>query len=218
MSETNETSPKSIERTYSSRTGLGLVGIALILPVLSGAVLFFVTSFWLVLGISAATVIASGAFVAIDARRLGNVDLEGRVRESAGFLFVGMCLLWIVVFPIAFFRRRHFGGPNLGFLSVVVAAFFVGGPFLYSVLIPPRLPSCRSLEVAKLLEQVIRSTTVGATTKSIDGHRELSCDPDVNVRQGECVAHTDADDIQVKFVVEWQDRNKGLFQVRIVTE
>ena len=90
---------------------------------------------------------------------------------------------------------------------------------LFQVRIPPAdLPSCTSVEVAKLLDQVIRSTTDGITLKSIDGHRELSYDRDANVRHGECVAHTDAGDIQVKFVVEWQDRDKDLFQVRIIGE
>ncbi|MEK6261333.1 MAG: hypothetical protein AABP62_22255 [Planctomycetota bacterium] len=215
MSDVDAANIEAAEQSVESRTNPGLVSIALILPVLSAVMLFFVTSFSLALGISVATVVTSAALVAIDASRLGKVDLKGKVRESAGLLFIGMCLFWIVVYPLAFFRRRSFGGPNLGFVALVVAAFFAGGPFLGSLLIPPRLPSCSSSEVARLLEQVIRTTPVGANLKSMDGHRELSYDRDSNVRHGECVAHTNAGDIPVKFTVEWQDRNKGLFQVRI---
>jgi hypothetical protein len=217
MSEADEKHTESAELPPSPQSGVGLVAVALILPVLTGAILFFVTSFGLALGISAATVIASATLVAVDARRLGNVDLKGRVRESAGLLFVAMCLLWIVVYPLAFFRRRHFCGPNLAIPAVLVAVFFAVGPSLYYVFVPAGLPSCTSPEVVQLLDQVIRSTPVGANLKSIDGHRELSYDRDANVRHGECVAHTDAGEIPVKFIVEWQDRNKGLFQVRTVT-
>ena len=67
-----------------------------------------------------------------------------------------------------------------------------------------------------VLEQVVRSQPVGAATKSIDGHRELRFDPDANVRHGECIAHTETGDIPIHFIVEWQDREKGLFQVRTV--
>ena len=84
------------------------------------------------------------------------------------------------------------------------------------MLIPRRLPECSSTEVVQVLEQVIRSMPVGATTNSIDGHREVSFDRDANVRHGECFAHTQTGDISVKYMVEWQDRDKGLFRVRTV--
>ena len=215
MSDVENTMIESMEPAEPPRSGLGLVGVALILPLLSGVLLCFVRSYFVGLGVGAATVVATAALVAIDASRLGQLDLKGRRRESAGLLFVGMCLLWIVVYPAAFFRRSAFSSPNLGFLALFVAAFFVGAPFVGSMVIPARLPSCTSSEVTQLLEQVIRSTPVGATATSIDGHRELSYDGSENVRHGECVVHTDSGDTSVKFSVEWLDREKGLFQVRM---
>ncbi len=215
MSDTDAINIESTELSARPSVGLGLVIISLILPVAAVVPLLFVTSFHVALGIGAATVIVSSALVAIDASRLGKVDLKGRQRETAGVLFVGMCLLWIFVYPMAFFRRRDFASPNLGFVALFVAVFFVGGPFVGSLVIPVRLPSCSSKEVVQLLEQIIRSTPVGATAKSIDGHQELSYDSIANVRHGECVAHTDSGDIPVKFIVEWQDRKKNLFQVRL---
>jgi hypothetical protein len=216
MPDVDATYTEPMQPPVKPRLGLGLVGLALIMPVLSAILLCFVTSFPIALGISAATVIATAALVSIDASRLGQVDLKGRKRESAGLLFVGMCLLWIVVYPVAFFRRNAFGSPNLSFVALFVAAFFIGAPFLASMVIPVRLPSCTSAEVKQVLEQIIRSTPVGATTRSIESHRELSYDRNANVRHGECVAHTDSGDIPVKFIVEWQDREKGLFQVQIL--
>jgi hypothetical protein len=218
MSEPDENRTECTEPPSPSCTGVGLVAVALMLPALAGAILFFVTSFGLALGISATTVIGSATLVAIDARRLGRVDLKGRVRESAGLLFVGMCLMWIVVYPLAFYRRRHFSGPNLAIPAVLVAVFFGVGPLLYSVLVTPGLPSCTSREVVQLLDQVIQSMPVGATVKSVDGHRELNFDREASVRHGHCVLHTDAGDIDVKYLVEWQDREKGLFAVRTLDE
>ena len=215
MSNVNTDTIHATSEHVVPQASLGFVGTALLVPVIGGTVLFFVKSFGLALAISAATVVTSAALVAIDASRLGRVDKNGKKRESAAMLFIGMCLMWIVVYPIAFFRRRSFGGPNLGFVSMIVAAFFLGGPILGSLLIPHGLPSCMSPEVTTLLDQVIRNTPVGAHLKSIDSHRELAYDRDADIRQGECVAHTDAGDIPIKFNVEWQDRKKGLFLIRI---
>lgn len=120
MSASDENRTESPAPPRSGRLGVGLVAVALILPVLAGVVLLFVASFGLALAISAATVLVSSILVAIDARRLGNVDLMGRQRESAGVLFLGMCLLWIIVYPLAFFRRRHFGGPNLAIPAILL--------------------------------------------------------------------------------------------------
>ena len=94
------------------------------------------------------------------------------------------------------------------------------GQFAVRVLVAPtaHLPSCTSPEVVQLLEQVIRGTPVGASAKSIDGHQELSYDRDAGVRHGQCVVHTDGDDVNVKYLVEWLDRDKGHFLLRILDD
>lgn len=216
MSESGESGIPPVEQPAAARSGIGLAVIALILPVVAGTVLFFVKSFWLNLGISAATVLTTSVLVAIDARRLGNVDSNGKSRESPLLLFAGMCLLWIIVYPLAFFRRKHFGGPNLGVWSIAVVLFFGGGPLLYALLVPAELPSCTSSVVAQLLEQTIRGLPIGDRIRSVDSYREVRYDETVDTRHGECVAHTETGDIPVKFAVEWLDRKAGKFQVRIL--
>lgn len=67
----------------------------------------------------------------------------------------------------------------------------------------------------QILETVIRSTPIGATAGRIEGHREVRYDPIAKVRHGQCVIHTDSEDILVPFIVEWQDAEKGVFQVRV---
>jgi hypothetical protein len=43
-----------------------------------------------------------------------------------------MLFLWIVCYPVIYFRRRHFGRPNLGPLAFLVAVFFVALWFNYN--------------------------------------------------------------------------------------
>ena len=192
----------------------GLVAAALVLPVLAGVALMVITSVGPAIAVSAATVLATSILVALDARRLGRVDLKGKRRESAGALLLVMCALWILAYPIAFFRRRHFGGPNLTVPAVLVALFFLGGPILRSVLLPPPLPTCDSGDVVKLVDQVIRTTALGTKAKSIDGHREIRYDSAAGVRHGECVVHSEGPDVVVQFLVKWRDREKAIFEVR----
>src|SRR5436190_9781470 len=132
-----------------SQGGLGLPAVAaLALPVVTGCMLVVITWPGWAFAIAGVNVVGSSLLMAKDAVNLGRTDRKGRKRESAGLLFVGMVLLWIVVYPLVFFRRRHFAGPNLGILAVLAALFFVGAPFLQPVLLPliarPHLPACDS--------------------------------------------------------------------------
>ena len=109
--------------------------------------------------------------------------------------------------------RRTFRNAVLSVAGIVtLLVWAVALPNIASM-VPP--PSCTDTEVVKLLERVIRSTLVGSKLESVDRHREISFDADANVRHGECVAHTAAGDIPVKYVVEWQDVDNAMFRVRI---
>ena len=207
-----EVSPMETPHPQEMETEIGFAIASLGVPLLSGCILLFVTSFAPILAISVVTVIVSSALLAIDAGRLGNIDLKGRKRESALWLLLSM---WIIGYPFAFFRRKHFGGPNLGIPSILIALFFVGAPILRAILVPPSLPACNSREVVQLLEQVIRSNPTGAKARSVDGHREVSYDKSMDRRLGQCVMHTDVADIVINFLVQWRDRDKGQFEIQI---
>jgi hypothetical protein len=207
-------------RLAPDREGIGLVAAALILPVFAGTVLFFVNSTALALVIGMVTVITSAGLVAIDARRLGNIDLNGRVREvagseAAGILFAGMVIMWIVVYPIAFFRRRHFARPNLTLPAVAVSVFFGLGPILYSIHVTHGPPPCASSKVTDLVEKAIHESSVGVLVNSIDGYREFSHDRDVGVRHCRCVVHTDSVDYEADYSVRWYDRDSWQFAVEV---
>jgi len=68
MSEVDASNNEATEHSASRQSTLGLVSVALVLPVFSGVLLFFVTSIPLARGISAVTVVATAVLVAIDAK------------------------------------------------------------------------------------------------------------------------------------------------------
>jgi hypothetical protein len=193
----------------------GLAGVALVVPVVAGAALFFITSFNVSLGIGVATVIVTSILLSADASRLGRTDSTGRDAGGPVGLFIGMCLLWIIGFPLAFYRRSRFVKPNLTVPAIAVALFFVGGPLLYGLLVPPDLPTCTSAEVVQVLDQILRQSSLGPTVRSVDGFHELSFDREANERHGRCVVHTGAGDVEVNYIVHWLDRGKRQFEVRI---
>jgi hypothetical protein len=89
--------------------GETLAVMALLLPVLAIAVTFawHFNSLGIELAIGWGTVAVTALLVAIDAAFLGRVDLGGTERAGPIALFFGMCFLWILGYPVAFFRDIH---------------------------------------------------------------------------------------------------------------
>jgi hypothetical protein len=206
-----------VRRTGHSET---LAVAALILPLLGlGLMLAFRSDSWAVqMGLSCGTLFLTAVLLTIDAAMLGTTDLKGTRRASAGALFAGMILLWIVCYPVAYFRRRHFGRPNLGPLAILVALFFVAVPIVqdflrFGVLGGP--PSCTSSEVVSMVNDLIRKSAMGLTVQSISGHKEISYDAKNEVRKGECQVKTQTETIRVTYSVKMINRLNGTFQVII---
>jgi hypothetical protein len=214
MSAGEENLTESPATPRTARADIGLAAAALILPVLAGILLFFVTSFVPAFAVSTATVLITAILLAIDAHRLPKVNPTAVNPDSPWLLFFGMILLWIAFYPYTFFRRKRFGGPNLTIPSILVALFFLLGPLARTLLVPPGLPACTSPEVVQVLDRAIHQIPLGTQVKSIDGHREISYDRANDRRRGECVLHTGAEDIVVEFVVGWRDRARAEFEVR----
>jgi hypothetical protein len=79
----------------------------------------------------------------------------------------------------------------------------------------PPLPACTSKEVTSIVEQLIRGPQMALAATSIDGYQEISFDPSAQRRIGRCRVHTDEETILVDFVVEWLDRRRAQFAVRV---
>ena len=217
MSDVDSGFVESAATTPFARRGVALAIAALLVPVVAGVGLCFVTSPTSAFAASGAAVLVSALLLAIDAKRLGRIDLLGRQRESAIVLFLGMLALWIVVYPLVYFRRRHFGGPHLGVPAIVVALFLPLAPVLHAVLMPRTLPTCTSRDVVQLLEQSVQSLPLPGPIVSIDSHREIGFDPVAQRRRGRCVVHTDGQDVTVEYVVQWIDRDSGQYSVQAVS-
>src|SRR5262249_2534208 len=144
------------------------------------------------LGLVIGTIVITAILLAIDAAAMGKIDLEGKPREGAVAVLVGVLLLWIVFYPASFFRRRHFGRPNLGILALVVVVIFAGGPVVGKLLdlgiLPGGAPpSCTSPEVIRLLDETLRKSLAGPSIKSIHGHKEVQYDRANGLRKGQCL-------------------------------
>lgn len=89
-----------------ARAGLPLAILALLIPIATGIAWLLGWGGSRMWEVSIATVLVSAILVTWDAARLGSRDRSGVEREPAGLLFVGMLAFWIIVYPIAYFRRR----------------------------------------------------------------------------------------------------------------
>lgn len=125
------------------RAGLGLPLAALIIPLVAASInlvpLFapplryhvswpdngFIVTWSDISFINWAVVITTAILMAVDANHLGPVDRHGVTRMSGTGLGILIFIIWIVFYPYAFFRRRHFAKPELAFAGLVVTLLFV---------------------------------------------------------------------------------------------
>jgi hypothetical protein len=208
----------SIRRSDHGET---LAVLALLLPLVAQGVMLAgrFDSWGIEIALSWGAVIVTALLLAVDAALLGSTDLHGTRRASPGALFVGMIALWILCYPVAFFRRRHFGRPNLGPLAILVAVFFVAAPFAHQFMafgvVGSGPPTCTSREVVALVDDLIRTSSIGPSVQSISGHRELSYDSVNQIRKGQCLVKTRTETITARYTVKMLNRASGTFQVEI---
>lgn len=201
------------------KKGIILPVIALILPVFAGFSFVIANqSFETVAVLSACVVVTTSILMLCDALINCSNDGQGKRRNYVSYLvFLIMCFFWFLGYPLAFFRRRHFGGPGLGIPSVLVVLFFLGFPLVASYITgtKPRLPSCDSTEVIELLERIISSSAIGQKKPVLHGYQTVAYDNIIDRSTGKFFVNNGINEVEIRFFVEWLDRNKGKFQVRI---
>jgi hypothetical protein len=204
-----------------SGPGETLAVLALLLPLAAQglALACNIDSLGIGMALSWGTVVVTALLLAVDAAYLGTIDLKGTQRSIPGALFFGILLFWIICYPVAFFRRRHFGRPNLGPLAVLVAGFFVGAPVLYNFtrfgVAGEGVPTCTSREVTGMVDDIIRKSPMGPSVQSISGHREIRYDSVNQTRKGQCLLKTPTETITVTYSVKVLNRTNGTFQVEV---
>ncbi|MCO6431026.1 MAG: hypothetical protein J5J00_09210 [Deltaproteobacteria bacterium] len=216
MTNTIRDSGESQSSLNWSTQRLELVSLALILPLIAALLIIITESNTWTVAISATLVVATALLISIDAKFLGRKDRSNRLAEKPYILFIGLVLVWVLVYPLAFFRRARFGAPNLaapGLLSLIV---FMGGPSLYFRHFGYPLPSATSSEVVKAVNDYIRSNFKGVSIRSIGNYQEVSFDPNKQARRGSCVIKTKEAEVAAIYEISWHDRSKGLFQVTVM--
>ena len=200
--------------------GENLAVLALLLPVVAqGLALACQFDFPIQMAISVGTVVLTAVLLAVDAAFLGRIDFDGTERANPGAIFLGICLLWIVCYPVVFFRRRHFGRPNLGPLALLVALFFLAGPYLSNFarfgIVGSGVPLCTSKEVKTMVGDLIRTSPIGAAVQSIDQFQETNFDDFTLTRKGECRLNMQNGAVTATFTVKVVNSRTGAYQVEI---
>ena len=191
---------------------------ALVLPLVAQSLAVALDSRPVATALRFGTVLVTAILLTVDAALLGTVDRRGRRRSSPVALFLGIVLLWVVCYPLVFFRRRHFGRPNLAPLALPVAGFFTCLPLLHEFSRPGtfgEVPTCTSREVVRMVDELLRADPRGASVQSVTGHREISYDPVNQTRKGQCLVRTRTETVTVGYTVRAVDRRAGTFQVEI---
>lgn len=209
--------PVEVEEGPSQpRPGDGLAVTALLLPLVAGVLEpFLPSSNFSVLLVSFAVVLSTAILLAADVRRLRQWDMVRGRSSSPELTFIGVLLLWIVFFPMAFFERRKFGGPNLGPASIgsIIGSLLL--PFVVLNLQEPQLPACDDPEIMQLVDQLARSEFVGSHVDVSIAHREVLFDAENQVRHGTCVIRIDSKPISIPYRIMWKDSSQQMCVVNL---
>ena len=201
----------------NEKNGIVLPVIALILPVFFGiSFAIFNQAVEVARVMGYALVIVTTVLMAWDSFNLGETDVHGKKRTNTLFLTL-MLLLWPLGFVLAFFRRRHFGGPNLGIPAFLVILFLCGFPVCVSVINSnkPSLPTCDGLEVVNILVNYISSLPIGQKKPILHSYQMVNYNSITDCKRGKFFIKNENVEHEIYFVVEWLNRNEGKYQVRV---
>ncbi len=141
---------EQIKHEKQEREGLGY--ILLLIPIVSSILMYFWVgnmvmlqnpgSFLNLLGIG--TIILTAVLASVEASQLG-FGKGAKKESSPAAIFLGMVLLWIIVFPYYLYARSKKGKKNLIFGGIIVALIFVAIYVLMSSAINSQLDNIRNL-------------------------------------------------------------------------
>jgi hypothetical protein len=206
----------SEEEPAQPRPGDGLAVTALLMPLAMGTLQpFFLPSLNATLAVTFAMVLNTATLLAADVSRLRRWDKVKGYSSSPALTFMGVLLLWIIFYPLAFFERRKFGCPNFGPASIGSAVASLLLPFVILELRGPQLPACDNKEIIQLVDQLIRTEFPDARVDGSIAHREVQFDSENQVRTGTCVVRIDSKPISIPYRILWQDNSQRLCIVNL---
>jgi hypothetical protein len=99
--------------------------------------------------IGIATIIATATMAAVEAQKLGfgqKKAVTGKVSETGPIgYFLGMVLLWIVVYPLYLYQRSKKGKKNLVVGGILIAIIFAGSWYMLGTAINSRINEIRGI-------------------------------------------------------------------------
>jgi hypothetical protein len=220
-----EVTPAWREVRLKRGPGESLAVLALLLPLLAACLTFFGNPQEAPLvAVAMGTAFLTAALLALDAHYLGSADLEGRRRQPPMHLFIWIFFIWIIAYPMAYFRRTRFGRPNYGLAALLVAVVFAAGPLLklagadLSRLLSGEPPPCGSPEVTRAVEATWRKNASAPKLNVSRNHKETSYDRTARVRTCQCVLETDWGEVQLTYTVSLHSSLQRTFEVRLQEE
>ncbi len=204
-----------------------LAGLMLIVPLVTGVLIWQRQALRLdaqtVTALSCATVLGTALLGYADTRRWVFYFAESRPGEEPpvgpGWVYFGMLIIWVLFFPAYFLLRRRLGAATLIVPALVGTAVFMG-PSLAPLFTEPDLPAATAPEVLATVKQALESIPQNVARQNELGHltvsdaEELSFDPQAQRRVGRAKLTTNRGAQVIFYTVEWQDRRKGMFQIR----
>jgi hypothetical protein len=171
-----------------------------------------------------AAVLITAILAFFDARRLAawseaHPTTEKRAPMVPVLVAVTFVVLWAVVLPVHFWRRRRYGGGNL-FWPALAGALILTGAAVSPVFLPNELPAATAPEVVQLVQTVVQNSLNAQPDPSrygpptISNVVERSFDKEHQIRDVKCTLTTKLGPEDFYYTVEWQDRGKNMFQIK----
>ena len=186
---------------------------ALLLPPLMALAIVFAPSANAAFVLRGATVLATALLLAMDVHLLARCRRRRTADLQPLVTLLSVILFWIVCYPLTFFRRRVYAGPNLAWASLGSVALLLSGPVVAILWQSPELPKGYSPEVLPLMHRLIQDAfphqMIGEISVAVDDSRS-----DVQV-DGHCIVRINGTPVKVSYRIEWQDRDSGQYSLRL---
>jgi hypothetical protein len=174
--------------------------------------------------LNCSTIVVTALLGYADTRQLaaslpGGRPAKGPPANPVGTFFA-ILVLWVLGYPVHFVARRLLGGKNffaLGLLSTIVFL----APTISMWFSGPDVPGVRSPEVLAAVKQTLEDSPMYRANReqigplTLSEPEELSFDRETQRRVGRVKVTSNRGEEVIFYTVEWQDRGKRLFQVRV---
>jgi hypothetical protein len=192
-----------------------LVPAALVLPVITGTVLLFVKDPSLIGYLTYATLGITALCLALD-RWLRPVPNPGSLDKYPVVLFLVMVAVWVVAYPAAFFSRQPGRRNPLGWISILVAVFFVACMTVPKLLEEYAGLSCDHPKVQAIVSDLVRQQPFAWGIQQFRSFGEIGHDPSTGSRKGWCEVVTREGTFEVFFTLEADPQSWWAQRVRLL--